>query len=216
MNANKPIIDRVAPFRAALDKPSSLAGGRYLKRVRLSGQRAWTRTVHVTVRYGRIAGISWRSVVAVLLMLVLVAVPTAVLSDNGARTLDVTGPLTVWGYVYDLAGQPLEGADVVITVDRTGATSYGVTGSDGRYQGTPEIDAAQYDIGDTIAVVATYNSNSQSATGTVVEDIGVLQIDVHYTYEIPEFGTFLGFIAAFVIVAVVGAVLLARRSFGTR
>jgi hypothetical protein len=153
----------------------------------------------------------WKPLAVVLAMGTLLLVPVAAISMNDAHTLTVTGPLTVWGYVYDLSGQPLEGANVVVTVERTDATTSGVTGSDGKYQAWPDIPQADYDIGDTILVVATYNSNVQDNSSEVLENLGVLQIDVKYTYEIPEFGTILGFLVASALVGMIAVYSVSRR-----
>lgn len=153
----------------------------------------------------------WKPLAVVLAIGALLLVPMAAISLNDAHTLAVTGPLTVVGYVYDLSGQPLQGANVVVTVDRTGATSSGVTGSDGSYQASPDFSTSEYDIGDTIRVVANYNSNEEVNTSTVLEDLGLLQIDVHYTYEVPEFGTILGFLVATVLVGMIAIYSVSKR-----
>jgi len=156
----------------------------------------------------------WKPLAVVLAIGALLLVPMAAISLNDAHTLVVTGPLTVWGYVYDFSGQPLQGANVVVTVDRTGATSSGVTGSDGRYQASPDFSTSEYDILDTIRVVANYNSNEQVNTSTVpvdIDDTGVMQVDVHYTYEVPEFGTMLGFMVASALVGMIAIYSVSKR-----
>jgi len=153
----------------------------------------------------------WKPLAVVLAIGALLLVPMTAVSLNDAHTLTVTGPLAVYGYVYDFSGQPLQGANVVVTVVRTGATTSGVTDSDGKYQASPDIPQADYDIGDTIRVVANYNSNTQDNTSTVVEDLGVLRIDVNYTYEVPEFGTILGFLVASVLVGMIAIYSVSKR-----
>jgi len=153
----------------------------------------------------------WKPLAVVLAIGALLLVPMAAISLNDAHTLAATGPLAVWGYVYDFSGQPLQGANVIVTVERTGATSSGVTGSDGKYQALPDFSTSEYDILDTILVVANYNSNTQDNTSTVVEDIGVLQVDVNYTYEVPEFGTLLGFLVAAVLVGMIAVYSVSKR-----
>jgi len=145
----------------------------------------------------------------------LLLAPVAAISLNDAHTLAVIGPLTVWGYVYDFSGQPLQGANVVVTVVESGATSSGVTDFDGKYQASPEFTAnSEYDIGNTIQVVASYNSNEQVNTSTVpidIDDTGLLQVDVHYTYEVPEFGTILGFLVAAGLVGLIAIYSVSKR-----
>jgi hypothetical protein len=141
---------------------------------------------------------------------------TAVAGETGNRAqIMATGPLSVWGHVYDLAGQPLAGAEVVVTIVRTGATATGTTDSNGLYQATPDISYTQYEVGDTIRVVADYDGAQQQTTTPVtqdMEDTGMGEVDVHYTYEIPEFGSALGLAFAFVAIAAVAVVVLSRRA----
>jgi len=153
----------------------------------------------------------WKPLAVVLAMGTLLLVPVAAISLNDAHTLAGTGPLTVWGYVYDFSGQPLQGANVVVTVVETGFSTSGVTGSDGKYQGSPDLNATDYSNGDTIRVVANYNSNTQANTSLVVDDPGVMQIDVKYTYEVPEFGTLLGFLVAAALVGMIAIYSVSKR-----
>jgi hypothetical protein len=124
-------------------------------------------------------------------------------------------PLTIAGHVYDLAGQPLEGATVVITVVETGATTSGTTNALGAYTAMPDIPMDKYDLGYTLRAVATYNS-AQETVNVIVDqdmhDFGLAVIDIHYTYEIPEFGSGIGLAFAFVAIAAIAVVLLGRRS----
>lgn len=157
----------------------------------------------------------WKPLAVVLAMGTLLLVPVAAISLNDAHTLNVIGTLTVWGYVYDFSGQPLQGANVVVAVERTGATSSGVTDSDGKYQASPDFAPnSEYDIGDTIQVVASYNSNVQANSSAVPADIdltGLMQVDVNYTYEVPEFGTLLGFLVAAVLVGMIAVYSVSKR-----
>ena len=104
---------------------------------------------------------------------------------------------------------------MIVTVVESGATRSGVTGSDGKYQASPDFAPnSEYDIGDTIQVVASYNSNTQDNTSTVpvdIDDTGVMQVDVHYTYEVPEFGTILGFLVTAVLVGMVAIYSVSKR-----
>lgn len=166
-------------------------------------------------RFPRYTSLAWKSLLVLPIFMVAVLTVVAGPSYNSARVMDTpTGPLTVWGYVYDLGGQPLEGANVVVTIVESGATASGTTGSDGRYQAVPDITADKYDLGYTIQVVATYNSAQQSTSVPVdqdMHDFGIAQVDVHYTYEIPEFGGVVGLAFAMLAVCVVALLVIGRR-----
>jgi hypothetical protein len=131
-----------------------------------------------------------------------------------AHTMDATGPLTVLGHVYDYYGLPLSGATVVATILETSFSTSGVTDGNGAYQCTPDIPANKYDEGYTLRVVATYASlpdQNQTQITAEMNSTGIAEIDVHYTYEIPEFGPILGVGIAGMVVAVVSIFSLTRR-----
>ena len=165
-------------------------------------------------RFPRYTALTWKSLLVLPIFTVAVLTVVAGPSYNSARVMDTPiGPLTIFGYVYDLEGQPLEGASVVVTIVETSATATGSTGADGRYQAS-EIDSSGYDLGFTIHVVATYNSAQESIDVLVdqdMHDFGIGQVDVQYTYEIPEFGGGLGFALVLVVVCAIALVMLGRR-----
>lgn len=166
-------------------------------------------------RFPRYTAMAWKSLLVLPVFTVVALTALAGPSYNSARIMDTPiGPLSVYGYVYDMGGQPLEGATVVVTILESGATATDTTGPDGSYVADPDIPADKYDLGYTIQVVATYNSNQQSTSVLVdqdMHDFGVAQVDVHYTYEIPEFGSIVGLAFAMVAVCVVALLVIGRR-----
>jgi len=166
-------------------------------------------------RFPRCTTFAWKSLLVLPIFTVAVLAVVAGPSYNAAHVMDTPLiPLTVAGHVYDLAGQPLEGANVVVTIVETGGTASGVTDSTGAYVAQPDIPVDKYDLGNTIRVVATYNSAQETVNVPVnqsIHDYGIATIDVHYTYEIPEFGSGLGLAFALVAVAAVGFVLVGRK-----
>ena len=118
-----------------------------------------------------------------------------------------TGPLTVYGTVYDNMGYPLEGASVVITIVETAASRSTTTDESGFYTcAADEFAAGDYDEGDTIQVVATYNSveaTNSTAVTALMEGNGIAGMDVHYLTEIPEFGSLFGVLLVSIALGVV-------------
>ncbi len=167
-------------------------------------------------RFPRCTTFAWKSLLVLPIFTLAVLAVVAGPSYNAAHVMDTPLlPLTVAGHVYDLAGQPLEGANVVVTILGTGGTASGVTDATGAYVAQPDIPVDKYDLGNTIRVVATYNSAQETVDVIVnqtVHDEGFAVIDVHYTYEIPEFGSGIGLAFAFVAVAAIAVILLGRRS----
>ncbi|HXK37152.1 MAG TPA: hypothetical protein VJ553_06240 [Candidatus Paceibacterota bacterium] len=147
------------------------------------------------------------SAIAVMSLCLLVSTGLSVRAANS--------DLTVVGVVYDVGGVPLEDADVVITIVGTPFARYAVTDSDGQYTTPTDFNGTDYIVGDTIRVVASYNSQVTAPNETVIDSdmalYGATQVDVHYTYEIPEFGSLTGTVVAMSAIALVGAALFARR-----
>ena len=165
-------------------------------------------------RFPRYSALAWKPLL-ILPMITIVAV-TALAGETGNRAqILATGPLTVYGFVYDLAGQPLEGASIVVTIVETSSTAYATTAANGAYQAEPDIPQTGYDVGNTIRVVATLDSHQQQNSTLVTQamvDDGLARVDVHYTYEIPEFGGVLGVVFVFVVVAAVAVAVLGKKA----
>lgn len=121
------------------------------------------------------------------------------------------GPCIVIGYVTDSAGHPLAGASVVVVIKngtQTVDTQSGTTQSDGAYSITVATDV--WKVGYDITATATYNS-AQASNSTVCTG-GINTINIQYPYEIPQFGSILGFLVAGALIAFVAIVFLMRKS----
>ncbi len=144
------------------------------------------------------------AIVAVFTALVFVSL----MSMSGPAA---AGPLnlTVYGWVYDSGGLPIEGADVVVQV-QAGVfhSEASTTDVDGFYQ--VEFDLSYWNIGDTIRTTATYNTE-QEFEEEIADADGTLQIDVNFAFAIPEFGSFPGVIIATVLVGSVALMSMRRR-----
>jgi hypothetical protein len=144
---------------------------------------------------------------AVLLLAVLSIPLTASMSAKG----DALYPLIVDGTVTDEKGRPMEGVPVVVTADNGGTpvshTNY--TDANGLYSVT--FGQGEWDVGYSIQSVATWGGEQVSddlvASGDPVETI-----DLMFPFEIPQFGTLLGFLAVAAVVGAVAVFLLPRRS----
>jgi len=119
-----------------------------------------------------------------------------------------TANLSVYGYVRNMSGTPLEGASVSVTVVETPRTLATTTDATGFY--IVEFDLADWDVGDHIEVVATYDALQQMNT-TIASDLTVEQVDINYTYEIPEFGGVGGSLVAIIAVAGVAGLFILKR-----
>jgi hypothetical protein len=122
------------------------------------------------------------------------------------------GPFIVDGTVTDSAGRPIVGAAVVIVM-KNGATTIDTqsttTDSAGFY--TADVGHDLWQAGFTVTSTATFNSAQVSDTATVGAD-PFMTIDLQYPFEIPQFGSVLGFVVAAGLVGVVAVVFLARKS----
>lgn len=134
-----------------------------------------------------------------LVPLMLMPVPTAAGPAN----------LTVIGYVYDNAGTPLEGADILVEV-RAGSfpTRSATTDEDGFY--LVDFDLADWQIGDTVRTTATYNTVEEFEEG-VADGSTVVNLDIHFAFEIPEFGSLLGVLAATMLMGTIAVFSVRRR-----
>jgi len=154
---------------------------------------------------------------AVAILLTLLSVPFLAISVSTVKG-DLPGPFFVDGYVKDNAGTPMQGVDVVVVSlhgETVVSTVYGVTDEYGFYTVTFPTETVDY--GHTIRATATYGA-SQVSDEVVVpdgEDFGV-SIDLQFPFEIPQFGTVLGFLAVAAIVGVIAIVLLTKRSKATK
>lgn len=156
----------------------------------------------------KLCGSSSRPAFAVLIMfIVAVAIVTSIadLGRPNASVMTGPGPKIVQGYVNDTVGNPLEGALVTVEIiAQVGGsvrdTQTDTTGSDGYYMVT--FDLNKWDIGDTIRVTATYDSDQQS-NQIVANGDASQQVDVNFGFTIPEFSSLFGLVAALAAVVCV-------------
>ncbi len=147
----------------------------------------------------------WRMTAVVSLSIVLGLMVIQYAADDAAAGI---APLVVYGFIYDSEGLPIEGASVLVEVLRTGATLSDTTDSNGRYDVTFPLDV--WLAGDTVETTATYSTLVDSETG-VATVTPVLQIDVHFAYAIPEFGSTLGIIVSATLIGLVALISMKRR-----
>jgi preprotein translocase subunit SecG len=120
-------------------------------------------------------------------------------------------PKNVRGYVWDNMGNPVPSTPVTINIllqsdSSTRATSSVTTNSGGFF--SHSFLGSEWDPGDTIQVIATYNADQRTNSTAATVD-AIQYVNVTFPYEIPEFGpSWIGLIAAGGSVAVVGIALL--------
>lgn len=122
------------------------------------------------------------------------------------------GPYLVDGTVTDSAGRPINGANVVVVMmDGTTLvdTVAGTTDVNGFY--TLTLATNLWVPGFNVTSTATFNSVQVSDNTTVGVD-PFATIDLQYPFEIPQFGSILGFVAAAALVGVVAVAFLAKKS----
>ena len=125
-----------------------------------------------------------------------------------------TMPKAVRGYITDSAGNPLESALVVVNIrdqadyDNIRATDSYTTSSTGYYSITFAMD--DWDIGDTIQVIATWDSN-QRDNETTADGVAFQDVWVVFPFEIPQFGGLIGTLVAIGAVGAVGAVFVVSK-----
>jgi len=122
-------------------------------------------------------------------------------------------PYVVDGKVYEGdTSHPIEGAEVSVTMyhsDETNDTLNTTTAEDGQY--SVAFDYGDYEVGDTIEVVATYDGRQQTETDIVKgDDPGGKTIDVIIPYLIPQLKGTIGVTLGMFVVAVIALVALRK------
>ena len=122
------------------------------------------------------------------------------------------GPLPVSGYVKDDAGRVMEGVPVVVAC-KNGSTTTSTLSTTTDVYGFYTVTFAYtvWEIGYNLIATATYGSEQVSENITITQEWGE-QIDLQFPFEIPQFGTVLGFLAVAAMVGVLAIFLLPRRS----
>lgn len=156
---------------------------------------------------------SGRSKVIARTGLCFVAVLMAALALGGSASAAPNGPLIVRGTVYDEQGDPLEGANVVVTDLRTLASGSFDTLSNGFYF-VSIMGGGQWDVGDTIEAVATAPGGGQatnSSVTTVNSEEDGLYINVSFETAIPQLAGSVGLAVAAGLVGLVAVVAVGIR-----
>jgi hypothetical protein len=140
--------------------------------------------------------------------LVAIAVVAMMLSASYASA--GPGPKAVRGYVKDNVGNELEGAHVLveILIDSTTTVRTSDTydsDSNGFY--SVLFGAFDWEVGDTIKVTSTYNSNVE-VNSTTANDKAIQYVNITYPYEIPQFGGWIGLAITGGLVAAVALVIM--------
>lgn len=140
--------------------------------------------------------------IALLLMVALVPIHVG----SGASTAGV-GPLLVSGTVNSSAGSPVNGAAVVVTVlDGVTVRIFMPTTSDINGFYAVSVDPNKWDVGNTIEVVATYNSVVGQNSSVITDpDAFGMTIDVKIGTVIPELG---GPVTIALAVSAIGAMVV--------
>lgn len=149
----------------------------------------------------------------VLLLCFAFASVAALTFSSRVATAAPIGPLIILGTVYDSAGNPLEGAHLVVT-DLNTLVSDSTDSMSGGFYTLSIPGGGGWDIGDTIQVVATSPGEDEKTVTQVVpadaESSG-MTIDVHFGTAIPQFGTTIGMAVAAGLVGVVAVVTVGVR-----
>lgn len=153
---------------------------------------------------GRTAGVV-TVVVAVALFLALSLFPAS------EKIFAGPGPKIVRGYVYDLVGNPVAGANVTVVDRNSSATQwYDASDADGFY--TVTFGAFDWDLGHIFDVTAKYltdqATNSSGYAGP--EPIEYVNVTIG-SLTIPEFGALLGSPLAFVSLGMIALFIVIRR-----
>ncbi len=152
------------------------------------------------------------AVIAVLSCLAVLAIP--ILSSTPVAAPSV-GTLSIIGYVTDNAGHTMEGIQVWVTSldgETIAKTLMTTTDQFGFYSVVFSGFGSEWGVGYTIVSTAKSGGNEVSENATVPDDITpLIQIDLQFAFEIPQFGNLLGFVAAAAIIGVVAVFFLVPR-----
>ena len=118
-------------------------------------------------------------------------------------------PKPVRGYVWDSADTLIIGADVTVNIKQgevIRSTLTDTTDSAGLYAVAFESD--QWDVGDTIEVIASYSGSESPPNSTAATSALVQWVNVTADYEIPEFGSTTGLLVTGALLGAIGVVAL--------
>lgn len=152
-----------------------------------------------------------RMAVATLFSALMLAAVVSFITHNAAADI---GPKVVNGTIFDSGGHPITGADVAVSVYnktthiQTGPTLTTTTDDDGFYFVT--VDPGNWDVGDKIDVVASFNS-AQTNNSAKADSNPTQEINVQFPLGIAQFGSLIGLGVSAGLVAVVAIVFLKKR-----
>jgi hypothetical protein len=127
-------------------------------------------------------------------------------------SVSAAGPSIIDGKVTDSVGRPIVGAAVTVVMKNgtlTVDTASNTTDGDGFYTISFAVD--KWAPGFNVTATATYNS-VQTSDNATVDDGGFATIDLQFPFEIPQFGSILGFVAAAGLIGAVAVVFLVRKN----
>lgn|GEM_PF-1805207 len=138
---------------------------------------------------------------------VLIAVVTsAVLLLASTASAAATHSKAVNGYIYGNDGKPLVGAGVTVNID--GNAKAATTDATGFY--AVNFPKNQWTVGSMIYVNATFNS-VLATNSTLADDSSPQRVDVHFMYEIPQFGGYPQLLLAGGVLGAISVFFLVRR-----
>lgn len=120
-------------------------------------------------------------------------------------------PIFVQGTIYDSAGNKIP--DIPVTINmKDGATivTTKTATSDANGEYGRLFLSAEWEIGYTVQVIAT-GPAGQAVNSTAAPDLAQVTVDVHFNYEIPEFGFDAGVLVAGIGVGLVAVGILVWR-----
>lgn len=121
--------------------------------------------------------------VSLLLLTLVATLRSTIVLRSG--TADGITPLIVFGYVNDSSGNPVEGADVTVTVTGTidpAPSQFTMSIVDGFY--SVSFNGTDWNTGDTVKVIASFGG--ESGENQILADSGNLEINVTLVATIPE------------------------------
>lgn len=141
------------------------------------------------------------SFIAMLLLLASLMVPTS--AKAATHTKDVRG------FVYDADYRKIPGASVSVTMLNPGNPVTKSEPSDSTGWFNIQFLAAEWDVGVTIRVVATYSSQQSDPNETTANDIIFQWCNATaFEFEIPQFGSAAGLLVTAGIIGVVAVTVL--------
>lgn len=149
---------------------------------------------------------------AVAIAVVAVLAVAMLLSSGFASA---AGIKIIRGYTKDNAGRPMQGTNVVLEVrtpaDALRYTESYTSDSNGFYSFTLDSFTGQWSDGDTFKIIATYSGNQRIVSQLDNSSSPIQWINVTFPFEIPQFGSLIGFGVAMGGIGLIAMVFVVRR-----